>query len=181
METNFKELLDNTNLTPIEILKYYEEEIANELEIYNNIYWSCLDFCKKDESLEQETKVTNLILEFAELIEYIISDYYKNISFPIVIREINKGLKGQLNYNPRKWADETKKDIKYIIQGLLNTINNPDRRIIERLNTSSHERAYIEEFYISELNRLLDEQEARIYELETENRQLKLTKALGDN
>ena len=151
METNFKELLDNANLNFIEILKYYEEEIINELEIYNIRYWSYVyryggyyDFIKdeKTEKIEeQKNKVVNLILEFTELVKYIVKDYYKKYGFQIEIKDLNDGLR---YLNPREWAEETKKSIKYII------------------------------------NRLLDEQEFKIYELETENRKLKLAKVLGD-
>lgn len=175
MKTNFKELLTNTNLDPIEILKYYEEEIIKELEIYNIRYWSYVylygdyyDFIKdeKTEKIEeQKNKVVNLILEFTELVKYIVNDYYKKYGFQIEIKDLNDGLR---YLNPREWAEETKESIKYIIQGLSNEINSSECMVKERLNISNQEKKDIEEFYIAELNRLLDEKEARIYELEDE-------------
>ena len=70
MKTNLEELLNNTNLTPIEILEYYEEEIAKQFEIYTNFYTNYIcsnDFYEKyinKENLEpQKKKIINLIKE----------------------------------------------------------------------------------------------------------------------
>ncbi len=172
METNFKELFDNTNLTPIEILKYYEDEIANELEIYKNMYWSYRDFCKKDEYLEQKNKVANLILEFTALIKYLTTIHYKNVFFSSSIKDKIEELEYEVKCNPKYLHVVT--IIEYKCQIIKEFYNDLSKYLKsksyenERLSVLLQEKKDIEEFYIAELNRLLDEKEARIYELEDE-------------
>lgn len=199
METNFKELFDNTNLTPIEILKYYEDEIANELEIYKNMYWSYLDFCKKDEYLEQKNKVANLILEFTALIKYLTTIHYKNVFFSSSIKDKIEELEYEVKCNPKYLHVVT--IIEYKCQIIKEFYNDLSKYLKsksyenERLSALAQEKEDIAEFYISELNKIIDEQEAKIYELETErfydkqninnlinkNIKLRLEKALGDD
>ena len=184
MKTNFEELLNNTNLTPIQILKYYEEEITNELEFYKNMYWSYLDFCKKDEFEEQKNKIANLILEFTALIKYLTTVHYKNTFFSSSIKDKIEELEYEIKCNPKYlhvWPI-----IEYICQ-IAKVFSNDLHKYLksksykkERLSALVQEKKDIEEFYVAELNRIIDEQETKIYELEYENRKFKLEKMLGD-
>lgn len=183
MKTNFEELLNNTNLTSIKIIKYYEEEIMNELELCNNMYWShrylygsYAEFIneKAEKIEEQNTKVVNLILEFTSLIKYLTAIYYKNAHFSSSIKDKIEELEHEVKYNPTYLHAGT--IIEYtcqIIKGFYNDLSRyfkSKSREKERLNALAQEKVDIEEFYITELNRLLDEKETRIYELEDENK-----------
>ena len=192
MQTNFKELLNNTNLTPIEILKYYEEEIMNELKLCNKMFWSHMrlhrgyshpEMMKPVEN--QNTKVVNLILEFIALVKYLTTTYYKNANFSSSIQDIIEELEYQVKHHETYNCMEA---IKEYISQIIKVFNNDLRKYFkskfrerERLSVLKQEKEDTEEFYIAELNRLLDEKEAKIYELESENRKLKLAKALGDD
>ena len=170
METNFKELLNNTNLTPIQILKYYEEEITNELEFYKNMYWSCLDLCKKDEFEEQKNKIANLILEFTALIKYLTTIHYKNVFFSSSIKDKIEELEYEVKCNPKYLHVVTIIEHKcQIIKEFYNDLSKYLKSKSyenERLSALAQEKEDIEEFYVAELNRLLDEKETKIYELE---------------
>ena len=170
MKTNLKELLNNTNLTPIQILKYYEEEITNELEIYKNMYWSCLDFCKKAEFEEQKNKIANLILEFTALIKYLTTIHYKNVFFSSSIKDKIEELEYEVKCNPKYLHVVTIVEYKcQIIKEFYNDLSKYLKSKSyenERLSALAQEKEDIEEFYVAELNRLLDEKETKIYELE---------------
>ena len=191
MGTNFEQLLNNTNLTPIEILEYYEEAIMNELKICNNMFWSHTYHQsgyaepKKMKPVEdQNTKVVNLILEFMSLIKYLTTTYYKNANFSSSIQDIIEKLKYQVKHYQTYQCNRA---IKEYIPQIIKVFSNDLRKYLksksrekERLIILAQEKHDVEEFYVTELNRMLDEKEARIYELETENRKLKLARVLGD-
>ena len=195
MKTNLEELLNNTNLTPIQILEYYEEEIAKQFEIYTNFYTTYIcsnDFYEKyinKENLEpQKKKIINLIKEFIMIAKIIFNKYYidnprlQHLEYQIV--DLRRNLQHKYNMKNLLFPGTLMiSDIKHDIKEIINEFSaygiclclkeeNPQ-------NITNKEKKYIEEFYVAELNRMLDEKEARIYELESENKKLKLAK--GEN
>ena len=180
METNFEQLLNNTNLSMINILLYYQEEIANELEIYRNIFYiyaSSKDdydkYINNSKRKEEQSKLVNLVKEFTELVKYIINKYYKGHYLPLNVHELKYKLAREIEYNSDniQWLEEYLNEyVKIIIEGLWNTIfqvySDEDQQKIKILRK---ERKDIQAFYISELNRQLDEKEAKIYELEVKS------------
>lgn len=179
METNFEELLTNTNLSMINILLYYQEEIANELEYYENLFnvyaYSKDDYDKyinETKIKEEEIKFVNLIKEFTGLVSYIIDKYYKGHYLPLKIHELKYKLAREVEHNSDNipWLiGYLNEYVKIIIEGLWDNIfllySDEEQ---QNMNILRQERKDIETFYIAELNRLLDEKEARIYELEKE-------------
>ena len=119
MQTNFKELLDNTNLKPSEILEYYAKEIDRCFKQFNvnydfyiltyfdytkGFYHNTLketaveEFLLYDSLVNMSRNMSNLIKEFLSLYN-VIEDRYqitiynldkdKNISFRDLIRFID--------------------------------------------------------------------------------------------
>ena len=181
MKTNFEELLNNTNLSIIDILLYYQEEILNELAIYKKYF---NDYCySKDEYDKYLSKIKlkdcknrfiNLIKEFAKLTDYIIDKYYLGYYLHYKIYRRKKSIETEID---NKFDDIVWLDI-YLPKYTNFTILSIKKCILKLCEDLENEN--IAEPYIAELNRLLDEKESKIYELEDKNRKLKLAKVLGD-
>ncbi len=211
MKTNLEELLNNTNLTPIQILEYYEEEITKQFEIYTNFYinYICSNvfyekYINKENLEPQKKKITNLIKEFIMLAKLVFNKYYINnpelqhLEYQIV--DLRRNL--QHKYNMKNllfpgtlMISDIKHDIKDIINkfrayGICFCLKEENTK-----NITKKEKKYIEEFYVAELNRIIDEQETKISDLEAvifqdkqnindltnEKIELKLARVLGDN
>ena len=181
MKTNFEELLNNTNLSMIDILLYYQEEIASEIRKYKKFFTYAYFHPKDDyeeyinhsKRKEEQTKLVNLVIEFTELVKYIINKYYKGHYLPLNVLELKYKLARETEYNSDniQWLEEYLNEyVKIIIQGLWNNIfqvySDEDQQKVKILR---RERKDINAFYISELNRQLDEKEAKIYELEVKS------------
>ena len=181
VKTNFEELLNNTNLLIIDILLYYQEEILNDLAIYKKYF---NDYCyPKDEYDKYLSKIKlkdcknrfiNLIKEFAKLTDYIIDKYYLGYYLHYKIYRRKKSIEAEID---NKFDDIVWLDI-YLPKYTNFTILSIKKCILKLCEDLENEN--IAEPYIAELNRLLDEKESKNYELETENRKLKLERVLGD-
>ena len=66
VKTNFEELLNNTNLTIVELLNYYKEEIWEQYEIYRVLHNGILKdnyeiYINKKQQKEQIRKIKNFL------------------------------------------------------------------------------------------------------------------------
>ena len=191
METNFKELLNNTNLTIAELLNYYKEEIWKQYEIYRALHNEILNdkyeiYINKEQQQKQIGKIKNLIEEFLNFTKYISLTMKKHSR--ITIRLYNIKILNCMYYPQKLLPNEGR--IKDFIKSIIDIIYKY-YNITKVKETKNEEQKNINDYYIEELNRIIDEQETKISDLEAvifqdkqninglinENRKLKLEKA----
>ena len=194
VETNFKELLNNTNLTIAELLNYYKEEIWKQYEIYRALHNEILNdkyeiYINKEQQQEQIRKIKNLIEEFLNFTKYISLTMKKHSR--ITIRLYNTKILNCMYYPQKLLSNEGR--IKDFIKSIIDIIYKY-YNITKVKETKNEEQKNINDYYIEELNRIIDEQETKISDLEAvifqdkqnindlinEKIELKLAKVLGD-
>ena len=132
METNFEELLNNTNLSMMEILLSYQEEIASELKIYEPLFEICANSQDEYETYinitklkEEQTRLVNLVKEFTKLVNYIIYKFYRGHYLPLEIYERRNKLEKKIkykSYNIIELKDYLNEEVNFIIRGLWDNI-----------------------------------------------------------
>ncbi len=203
MKTNFNELLNNTNLTSIEILKYYLEEIDARFQEFNPKFFTFMPNYKNGnaiythifqekakeypllykELVDMSENIGTLVNEFLSLYELIEKNH--NTMIYELVSERNTSLKFLKDFislhlcGVGGLSDYTKKVHNSIKTLIMYIKAQEEKEKISEDESIIQDKLAILEFYVNEFNKELDKKDDEIYKLKTENRKLKLAK--GEN
>ncbi len=191
METNLEELLNNTNLTPVEILESYLEEIDARFDEFNANFWKFIPYYKNgnivyyhilqekalekpllyDKLINMAENIGTLVNEFLSLYT-IIEKNYKMMIYDLVSEKNDslEFLKVFINsylYGVGGLSDYTKKVHDCLKILIMYVKAQEEKEKISEKERLNEDKLAILEFYVNEFNRELDEKETKIYELET--------------
>ena len=174
MKTDIRTLINNTNITGVTLLNYYKEEIWIQYDIYDSLYKESLTlkdeyeiYINKEKQKEQRHKIKNLIKEFSNITKYMLRRLEKTgILHNLGYNDIKTYLIFLSNHihfikNELRYEDNIKNFIVNIIGIMCRYYD-----LAPLKDTKGEEQKNINDYYIAELNRILDEKEAKIYELE---------------